>query len=146
MKKSLVALVVITALIAGPTLAAQQQAPPTQEPPAKEKPAAPVDAKSPAGKWVVALNGPDGMMSMTVEVKIDAANKVTGTLVGEMGPTPIAGEVKEGVLGFSMNFDAGGQMIEVYFEGAVKEDGTMAGSAYAADMAFPFTATRPKGL
>ncbi len=142
MKQSLIA-VVASVAFAGGGLAAQQQAPPA----APKAEAAPAAAASPAGKWLMALESPQGAMSINLDVKVDAANKVTGTLEGPNGPTAIAGEVKDGVLGFAISFDAGGQMIEIWFEGKIKEDGKMAGTMSLGDMGtFPFTAERAKGL
>lgn len=146
MKQSLFALVAVAALASAPAVAAQQ-APPAQNPPAtaQDKTAAPVTADTYAGKWVMALDSPQGAMSLSLEVKIDKANKVTGTMDSPNGATPIAGELKDGVLGFGINFDAGGQMIEIWFEGTAKEAGKMGGSMYLGDMGtFPFTATRAK--
>jgi hypothetical protein len=83
-------------------------------------------------------------MQLALEVKIDAANKVTGTLNGPNGPQPIAGEFKDGVLGFGISFDAGGQMLEIWFESALKDD-KLAGTMYLGEMGnFPWTATRAK--
>lgn len=144
MKQSLIAVVASVAFAGGAVLAAQQQAPPAA-PKAEAAPAA--AAASPAGKWLMSLESPQGAMSVNLDVKVDAANKVTGTLEGPNGPTAIAGEVKDGVLGFAISFDAGGQMIEIWFEGKIKEDGKMAGTMSLGDMgSFPFTAERAKGL
>jgi hypothetical protein len=144
MKQSLSALAVVVMFTGGVTLAAQQ-APPT--PPQAEAPKAPAKASGPAGKWVMNLEGPQGAMSVNLDVKVDASNKVTGTLEGPQGPTPIAGEVKDGVLGFSISFDAGGTAMEIYFESKIDPQDKMVGTMSLGDMGkFPFTATRAKGL
>jgi hypothetical protein len=145
MKQSVIAIIASVALAGGAALTAQQA------PPAAAKPEAAAPAKaaapSPAGKWLMALESPQGAMSVNLDVKVDAAGKVTGTLDSPNGPTPIKGEVKEGVLGFTISFDAGGQMVEIYFEGKIKDDGKMAGTMSLGDMgSFPFTAERAKGL
>lgn len=143
MKQSLTAIVASIVLVGGAALAAQQ-APPAPKPEAVAPAKAPA---SPAGKWVMALESPQGAMSVNLDVKVDAANKVTGTLEGPNGPTAIAGEVKDGVLGFAISFDAGGQMIEIWFEGKIADDGKMAGTMSLGDMgSFPFTAERAKGV
>jgi hypothetical protein len=143
MKQSLSALAVVVILAGGVQLAAQQ-APPT---PAQEAPKAPATkAGPPAGKWVMNLEGPQGAMALNLEVKVDATNKVTGTLESPQGPTTIAGEVKDGVLGFTINFDAGGTNMEIYFEGTVGADDKLTGTMSLGDMGkFPFSATRAKG-
>ncbi len=145
MKQSLTALAVVVMLTGGVPLAALQQAPPT---PPQEAPKAPaVKPGPPAGKWVMNLEGPQGSMALNLEVKVDAASKVTGTLESPQGPTTIAGDVKDGLLGFTINFDAGGTMMEIYFEGKVGADDKLTGTMSLGDMGkFPFTATRAKGL
>lgn len=93
------------------------------------------------------LESPQGAMSVNLEVKLDGENKATGTLEGPQGPTPIAGEFKDGVLGFVISFDAGGTAMEIYFEGKVNAEGRMVGTVSLGDMgSFPFTADRAKGL
>ena len=144
MKQSLSALAVVVILTGGVQLAAQQ-APPTPAQADAKAPAAKPGA--PAGKWVMNLSGPQGEMAINLDVKVDAANKVTGTLEGPQGPTQIAGEVKEGVLGFTISFDAGGTPMEIYFEGKVGADDKLTGTMSLGDMGkFPFSCTRAKGL
>jgi len=145
MKQSLSALAVVVILAGGVQLAAQQQAPPT---PPQEAPKAPAAKPGgPAGKWIMNLETPNGTQAVNLEVKLDATNKVTGTLESPQGPTTIAGEVKDGVLGFTINFDAGGTALEIYFEGKIGADDKMTGTMSVGDMGkFPFTATRAKGL
>ena len=145
MKQSLSVLAVVVILAGGVQLAAEQQAPPT--PPQSETPKAPAAKPAgPVGKWVMNLEGPQGAMAVNLEVKVDAASKVTGTLESPQGALPIAGEVKEGVLGFTINFDAGGTPMEIYFEGKVGADDKLTGTMSLGDMGkFPFSATRAKG-
>jgi hypothetical protein len=138
MKQSIVAIVAAVALTGG-ALAAQQ-APPAAKPEAAKA------APSYAGKWTGAVETPSGAMPLVLEVKIDAANKVTGTLTGEAA-MPIKGEVKDGALTFTFGFDPGGGAIEIYFEGKIKDDGKLAGTMAAGDVGtFPFLAERAKGL
>ena len=151
MKHSITAAIAVVVLAGAATLSAQ--APPATAKPAPQA-AAPQTAAptakapaSPAGKWVVNLESPQGAMALNLEVKLDAANKVTGTLDGPSGPSPIAGEWKEGVLGFTISIDAGGTPMEIYSEGKLKAEGKMSGTMAAGDMgSFPFTADRAKGL
>lgn len=143
MKQSIFALAVVAILTSGVQVAAQQQAPPT---PPQETPKAAVKAGPPAGKWVMNVAGPQGETTVNLDVKVDATNKVTGTLEGPQGATAIVGEVKDGVLGFTINFDAGGTPIEIYFEGKVGADDKLTGTMALGEMGkFPFTATRAKG-
>ena len=145
MKQSLSLLALVTVLGGGVQLAAQQQQPPT--PPAQEAPKAP--AAKPAGfagKWVLNVEVPSGAQSVALEVKVDATNKVTGTLTGQGGPANIMGEVKDGVLGFTFGFDAGGTALEIYTEAKIDKDDKMTGTMSVGDMGqFPFTGVRAKG-
>lgn len=146
MKRIVTALAALAILTTAAPSFAQQAPPPT--PPAEAKAAAadPKVAASYIGKWTVDLQSPEGPMQVALDVKIDAAKKVTGTIQTPNGSTPIAGEFKDATLGFSINFDAGGQMIEIYFESTLKDD-KLAGAMYLGDMgSFPFTAVRAKGL
>lgn len=145
MKRTVIALSAVLAVSLSAPAFAQQAAPPAAKPEASTN----VDAKSAAafiGKWNMDTQSPNGAMQIPLEVKIDAANKVTGTLSGPNGVTPIAGELKDGVLAFAINFDAGGQMIEIWFESTLKDD-KLTGTMSLGDMgSFPFTAVRAKGL
>lgn len=148
MSRRLIATALLLAAFVAAPLAQQQAAPPAQAAPAAE--AAKVDAKaasSYAGKWNMDVQSPQGAMQIGLEVAIDKANVVTGTLNGPQGPTPLKGEFKDGTLGFTISFDAGGQMIDIYFEGAIKEDGKLSGMMHLGDMgSFPWSAARVKGL
>jgi hypothetical protein len=146
-RRLVVTALLLSALVAAP-FAQQQATPPAQAAPTAD--AAKVDAKaaaSYAGKWNMDVQSPQGAMQIGLEVVIDKANVVTGTLNGPQGPTPLKGEFKEGTLGFTISFDAGGQMIEIYFEGTINPEGKLAGQMHLGDMgSFPWTATRVKGL
>lgn len=145
MKRTLVAVATLLAVSVAAPAFARQAAPP----PAKPEAAAKTDPKAAAafaGKWTMDTQSPNGALQVPLEVKVDEANKVTGTLTGPNGATPIKGEVKDGTLGFSINFDAGGQMIEIWFESTLKDD-KLTGTMSLGDMgSFPFTAVRVKGL
>lgn len=144
MKQSLSVIAVVVVLGSG-VLAAQQQAPPT--PPAQEAPKAPpATPTGPAGKWTLNIEAPSGAMAVALEVKVDATNKVTGTLTGQQGPANIMGEVKDGVLQFTFGFDAGGTALEIYCEAKIDKDDKMTGTMSVGDMGqFPFTGVRAKG-
>ena len=147
MKRTLVTLAALAAIsVATPAFARQAAAPPAAQPEAKAAPVDPKAAASYVGKWTLDLQSPQGAMQLGLDVKIDAANKVTGTIESPNGPANIAGEFKDGVLGFAISFDAGGQAIEIWFESSIK-DGKLAGTMYLGDMgSFPFTGARAKGL
>lgn len=147
MKRSLVTLATLLAVsIVAPAFA--QQAPPA---PAKPEAAAapttdPKLASSYVGKWAMDVQSPQGAMQLGLDVKIDKANVVTGMLTGgPSGDAAIKGEFKDDKLGFGISFDAGGQMVEVWFEGVLK-DGKLAGNASVMDQSFTWSAVRAKGL
>ena len=144
MKQQFTVLAVVLVFTGG-VLAAEQQAPPT--PPAQEAPKAPAAKPTgPAGKWTLNIEAPSGAMAVALEVKVDATNKVTGTLTGQQGPANITGEVKDGVLQFTFGFDAGGTALEIYCEAQVDKDDKMTGTMSVGDMGkFPFTGVRAKG-
>jgi len=124
-------------------LALAQTPPPAQQ---EEKPAeAPVGV---AGKWVMSIASPQGAMDVALEVKIDEKDQktVTGTLNGPQGAAPIEGEYVDGQLGFLISFDTGGNgWFSIWFSGALKEDGTMAGTADMGEMGqMTWTAKRAK--
>jgi len=123
---------------------------------ARQAPPAPTEAKAPSvdpkvaasyiGKWTVDLQSPQGAMQLALDIKIDAANKVTGTIETPNGASPIVGEFKDATLEFAINFDAGGQMVEIWFESTLK-DAKLAGAMSLGEMgSFPFTGVRAKGL
>jgi hypothetical protein len=144
MKRTLITLAALAALSVAAPAFARQAAPPPAQPEAKVAAADPKLAASYVGKWTVDLQGPQGPMQLGLDVKIDPANKVTGTIESPQGPANIAGEFKDATLGFTINFDAGGQMLEIYFESTLKE-GKLAGTMHLGDMgSFPFTAIRAK--
>jgi hypothetical protein len=146
MKRTLVTLAALAALSVATPAFARQAAPPAAQPEAKAAPVDPKLAASYVGKWTMDLQSPQGAMQLALDVKIDAANKVTGTIESPNGPANIAGEFKDSVLGFAINFDAGGQMVEIWFESTIK-DGKLAGTMSLGDMgSFPFTGVRAKGL
>jgi hypothetical protein len=147
MKRTVVMLATLLAVsVATPAFARQAAAPAATQPEVKAAPVDPKVAASYIGKWTMDLQSPQGAMQLALDVKIDAANKVTGTIESPQGPTNIAGEFKDSMLGFAINFDAGGQMIEIWFESTLK-DAKLAGTMSLGDMgSFPFTAVRAKGL
>jgi hypothetical protein len=148
MKRTFVALATLLAVsVAAPAFARQAAPPATAKPEAAAAPT--TDPKLPssyAGKWTMDVQSPQGAMQLGLDVKIDKANVVTGMLTGgPSGDTAIKGEFKDSKLGFGISFDAGGQMLEVWFEGTLK-DGKLAGNASVADQSFTWSAARPKGL
>lgn len=120
-----------------------QTPPPAQQ---EEKPAE--TPSGVAGKWSMSIASPQGAMDVALEIKIDEKDQktVTGTLVGDQGAVPIEGEYVDEQLGFLISFDTGGNgWFSIWFSGALKEDGTMAGTADMGEMGqMTWTAKRAK--
>ena len=144
------ALVMTTGLI----VQAQQTTPPAQTPPSpskpdeKEKPKP--DAKAAptvAGKWNLSVETQQGAMASVLDLKVDG-KKVTGTITSQMGPdpAPIEGEFTDGKLTLSLSFQGSNGTMQIAFNGAFKEDGTLAGTMdiAAQNMQIPWKAERVK--
>jgi hypothetical protein len=126
--KKLSMLVALLALTTG--LSAQTPAPKEQTPAAKP------DAKAApelTGKWNLSVETPQGTMSNTMELKMDG-KKVTGTITSQMGTSELAGEFADGKLTFNMSVDTPNGTLQIAWTGAVKDDGTLAGTASLGDM------------
>jgi len=130
--------VLLSVVLAGAIVAAQQTAPPTQAKPEEKK-----EAPAIAGKWNVSVETPGGNRDSVLDIKVDG-KKVTGTLASEMGETPVTGEYVDGKLTFNISIDAGGQQLALTFVGAPKADGSLAGSIDFQGTPMNWTAVRAK--
>lgn len=118
-----------------PALRAQQGAPPAA--PGAAKPAAGID-----GNWNMSIATQQGMQA-TVAFKTDA-KKVTGTITGDQGPTALSGEYADGKLTFSISYNTNNGPVPISFSGALKDDGTLAGTMNYGQGDIAWTATRQK--
>jgi hypothetical protein len=153
--KKLLTLTAAIALAAGVVTQARQtaqQAPPAQtkpdEQPKPEDKSAAKTAPSVAGKWTVSIDMQGNVMNSGLEIKLDG-KKVAGTITGPQGdPLPIQGEFADGKLTFSMTFDGQNGPMQIGFTGALKENGTLAGTMdfgpMAQGMQINWTAERVK--
>jgi hypothetical protein len=138
------AVFVVPASAAAQSSAGQQTPPPT--PPAPAAPAKPGDAKAPesiAGKWDMSAETPQGTMPVTLVIKLDG-KKVTGTMASQQGETPLEGEFAEGKLTWSIVFQGGSGSMNITFNGALKDDGTLAGTFDFGQGEMKWSATRAK--
>jgi hypothetical protein len=116
------------AIIAGAaSLSAQQghqQTPPASQPKPEEK----ADPKaSIGGKWNMSVDVPQqGAMTSVLVLKQDG-KKLTGTLTGRKAKS-IEGEYAEGKITFAMSFQGSNGSMQIGFSGALKENGTLAGT------------------
>jgi hypothetical protein len=122
-------------LAVAPMLRAQQSAP--AAPQSAAKPAASID-----GTWNMSIATQQGMQATAV-FKSDA-KKVTGSVTNAQGETPLAGEFADGKLTFSISYATNNGPIPIAFSGALKDDGTLAGTMNYGQGDIAWTATRQK--
>ena len=133
-------LVISTAATNAAPQSGQQTPPPAA---AAEKPA---DAKAPAsiaGKWDMSAETPQGTMPVTLVIKLDG-KKVTGTMASAQGETPMEGEFADGKLTWAIVFQGGSGSMNITFNGALKDDGTLAGTFDFGQGEMKWSATRAK--
>ena len=83
-------------------------------------------------------------MSNTMDLKVDG-KKVTGTIVSQMGTSELEGEFADGTLAFNMSVDTPNGSLQIAWTGALKDDGTLSGTASVGDMGqMNWTASRIK--
>jgi hypothetical protein len=147
MRIASVASVGLMLFIATGTSAAAQPSGQQTPPPAPTAPAAaPADAKTPAsiaGKWDMSAETPQGTMAITLVIKLDG-KKVTGSLANQQGETPMEGEFTDGKLTMSIVYQGGGGSMNISFNGALKDDGTLAGTFDFGQGELKWSATRSK--
>jgi hypothetical protein len=126
-----------------PAAAIAQTTPPQTPPPAQEKPADPKALASIAGKWDMSAETPNGTTAVTLVIKLDG-KKVTGTMTGPQGEMPHEGEFVDGKLTTAITIQGNGGQMNITFSGAMKEDGTLAGTFDFGQGAMTWKATRAK--
>ena len=117
----------------------QQQPPPPAEDKAKKP-----DTSTVAGKWDMWVVTDQGSMGSTLDLKLEGKT-VTGTITSERGTAPDEGEFAEGKLQYWMTMEGGGVSMTLNFSGAMKEDGSMAGTIDIQGYQLQWSATRAKG-
>jgi hypothetical protein len=138
MRKFIAIAAAITVTLGLPALAAAQA---TQGKP--EPPKADAKATSIAGKWTMNVDGGGGPMQLPMEFKLDG-KKLTGTIVGPQGePANLEGEYADGKFTFTLTIPDGSMSIG--FKGALKDDGSIAGTLDMQGNEIAWTATRVKG-
>jgi hypothetical protein len=95
-----------------------------------------------AGSWKLTVESPHGAMAMAMELKVDAAGKVTGTLTSEqIGKGEVAGTFADGRLTFAVAFGPD----ELSFAGRLKDADTLIGMLTGhGDMACTGTRTKTR--
>ena len=80
-----------------------------------------------SGKWTLVVTA-DQPITSDLEIKLDG-KKVTGTVNNaDRGSAPITGEYADGKLTFSLTMQGSGGALDISFTGALKADGTLAGT------------------
>ena len=126
-----------------PVALAQSQGPVQSKPDPTQEQKPPQTDASFAGKWNMSIETPGGHRPATLTIKLDG-KKVGGTIASEMGEMPVAGELAEGKLTFTLNIDMNGQSVAIAFTGTAQKDGSVAGTANMAGQQMSWTATRIK--
>jgi len=104
---------------------------------------APADTKSVDGKWALDIQTEQGAMSATLDLKSEG-KKVTGTITSPQGDAPLVGEFEDGKLAFGISIETPEGAMAIGFAGAMKDDGTMAGTLSGPFGEAPWTAARVK--
>jgi hypothetical protein len=118
-----------------------------KEEPAKKAAGAAVKG-DPTGKWTWSFSGPNGQSFEQTATLTVAGDKVTGTVAGRRGETPISdGTFKDGKLSFSVVRERDGRKMAAKFEGKVEGDaikGTSTMNRGDGDRSMPWEAKRAK--
>ena len=111
--------------------------------PAQDAPAQAVDTSKVDGKWTLDIHTDQGAMSASLDLKSDG-KKITGTITSPQGDAPLVGEYADGKIAFGISIETPEGAMSVGFAGAMKDDGTMAGTLSGPFGEAPWTAARVK--
>lgn len=95
------------------------------------------------GKWSMNVQTPQGAMDVAMEIKSEG-KKITGTISGPQGDAPLEGEYADGKIAFGISIDSPEGAMAIGFAGAMKDDGTLAGTLTGPFGEAPWTASRVK--
>ena len=101
------------------------------------------DTKSVDGKWAMDVQTDQGSMAVGVDFKSEG-KKITGIISGPQGDAPLVGEFENGKIAFGISIDSPEGAMAIGFAGAMKDDGTMAGTLTGPFGEAPWTAVRVK--
>lgn len=113
-----------------------------QSPPPASSPERPNGANAPTaidGKWTMTVEVESADRVSTLEIKLDG-NKISGAIRPPSGEYPFAGELTDGKLRFTAPY----RDLTLKFEGALKDNGTLAGTVDYGDGSATWTAERVK--
>lgn len=104
---------------------------------------APTGTKSIDGKWTMDVHTDQGSMVVGVDFKSEG-KKITGTISSPQGDAPLVGEFEDGKIAFGISIDSPEGAMAIGFAGAMKDDGTLAGTLTGPFGEAPWTAVRVK--
>ncbi|MBA3949610.1 MAG: hypothetical protein H0X44_06645 [Acidobacteria bacterium] len=110
---------------------------------AQASPAAKADTTKVDGKWAMNVQTPQGAMDVALELKSEG-KKITGTITSPQGDAPLEGEFADGKIAFAISLESPEGAMAIGFAGAMKDDGTMAGTLTGPFGEAPWTASRVK--
>ena len=135
-------LTILVALACAAPVAIRNSGGQQPNPPPKTEQKAP---PSIAGKWTVTTVTQNGPLVSTMDLKLDGT-KVSGTIASQMGEAAVGGQYTNGTLTFSITMQTNNGAIDVAFTGALKDNGTLAGTlSYGGAGTLEWTAERAKG-
>lgn len=105
--------------------------------------AATADTTKVDGKWAMNVETPQGAMDVALDLKSEG-KKITGTISSPQGDAPLEGEFDDGKIMFAISIDSPEGAMAIGFAGAMKEDGTMAGTLTGPFGEAPWSASRVK--
>jgi hypothetical protein len=105
--------------------------------------AAKADTSKVDGKWAMNVETPQGAMDVALELKSEG-KKITGTITSPQGDAPLEGEYADGKIAFAISIESPEGAMAIGFAGAMKDDGTMAGTLTGPFGEAPWTASRVK--
>lgn len=115
------------------------------QPPSQSKPESKTETTaSPfVGKWNVNIQGPNGAVESTLDLKVDG-KKIAGTIQSQMGEAKLEGEIADAKMTFWFSMDVNGQALNVTFVGTSQKDGSLAGTLNFGQGEMNWTATKAK--
>ena len=130
----------VLTLLSATSIAAAAQTPAPAAPQAAV-PAA--DMTTVDGKWAMNVDTPQGAMAVSLDLKSEG-KKITGTITSPQGDAPLEGEFADGKIAFAISIESPEGAMSIGFAGAMKDDGTMAGTLTGPFGEAPWTASRVK--
>ena len=104
------------------------------------------EAPNVTGKWSLAMEAPQGMVSMEI-VFAQEGTEISGTLNGPMGMTELNGEIEGDEILFWISVESPDGAFDLIFTGKVEENNKISGMMESGDAGFSveFTAERKEG-